>query len=318
MQDITLRQLQMLSATAQHRSLAGAAASLHVTGPAIAQQLRLLEKRVGMALLERRADGLHPTQAGRALLGCAHRVEREIQAVADELESLRSSTTGHVVLGAVSTAKYFTPRIIAAYRRAHPGISVQLVVGNRAETVAALEDYALDLAIMGRAPSSLEVVDEAFGDHPYVVIAAPDHPLVGTRVSVARLSEEMFLLREPGSGTRIHAEALIAAAGLPMRVEMEMSSNETIKQAVMAGLGVALISAHTIAAELEDGRVAVLDVEGLPIRRQWRAVRLASREPSPAMSSLWDFIASQGGALLPAEPAAPGSPGAGRPVGSRR
>ena len=301
LRDVTLRQLEMLAATAEHRTLAGAATALHVTGPAIAQQLRLLEKRVGLALLERRADGLHVTEAGRALLGCAHRVEREMQATADELESLRTSTTGHVVLGAVSTAKYFTPHLIAEYRRANPGISVHLVVGNRAETITALEDYDVDLAIMGRAPSSLDVVDEAFGEHPYVVIAAPDHPLVGIRdVSVARLSEEMFLLREPGSGTRIHAESLIAAAGLPMRVEMEMSSNETIKQAVMAGLGVALISAHTIAAELGDGRLAVLDVEGLPIRRQWRAVRLASREPSPAMSSLWEFISAQGGALLPA------------------
>ena len=118
-------------------------------------------------------------------------------------------------------------------------------------------------------------------------------------MSVARLSEEMFLLREPGSGTRIHAEALIAAAGLPMRVEMEMSSNETIKQAVMADLGVALISAHTIAAEVADGRLAVLDVEGLPIRRQWRAVRLSAREPSPALLALWDFIIATGSTLLP-------------------
>ena len=289
----------MLAATVQHGSLAGAANELHVTGPAVAQQVRLLEKRVGLTLLERGPDGLRATQAGRALLGCAHRIEAELRSAADSLESLRSATTGHVVLGAVSTAKYFAPRIIAEYRAAHPGITVQLTVGNRAEMLSALEEFDVDLAIMGRTPAEVDAVEEVFGDHPYVVVAAPDHPLTGSTVSIDRLSREVFLLREAGSGTRLHAEALLTGAGHEMNVGMEMTSNETIKQAVMAGLGVALISAHTIAAERLDGRLAVLDVEGMPIRRQWRAVRLATRAPSPPMSSLWGFIVEHGGALLP-------------------
>ena len=297
--DVTLRQFAMLAATARHGSLAGAAAELHVTGPAVAQQLRLLEKRVGMPLLERGPTGLAPTEAGRVLVECAHRLDDVLAMTGDAMTSLRSAGTGHVTLGAVSTAKYFTPRLIAEFRRDHPGITVDLIVGNRAEMLDALESYAVDLVIMGRAPAPLDAIDAVFGEHPYVVIAAPTHPLVGTRVSVQRLSEETFLLREQGSGTRVHAEALLTGSGWPLHVGMEMASNETIKQAVMADLGVALISAHTIAAEVADGRLAVLDVEGLPIRRQWRAVRLSAREPSPALLALWDFIIATGSTLLP-------------------
>ncbi len=299
MLDVTLRQLEMLAATVQSGSLAGAAAALHVTGPAVAQQLRLLEKRAGVPLLERRAEGLVPTEAGRLLVDCAHHVAAEIDNAAESLDALATARTGRVRLGAVSTAKYFVPRIIAAYRTEHPGVTVELVVGNRAEVLAALEDYDVDIVIMGRAPARLDVVDEVFGDHPYVVIAAPDHPLVGERgISVDRLATETILVREPGSGTRLHVEALLE--GHVVHIGMEMTSNETIKQAVMAGLGVALISAHTIAAEIADGRLAVLDVAGLPIRRQWRVARLAHREPSPAQNSLWEFIAREGGSLLPA------------------
>ncbi|MEY3733676.1 MAG: hypothetical protein RL347_1035 [Actinomycetota bacterium] len=298
MRDITLRQLEMLVATAEHRSLAGAAAALHVTGPAIAAQLRLLDKRVGIPLLERRADGLHPTEAGRELIACAQRVADDLTSTADALAALESGGRGQVTLGAVSTAKYFTPRVIAELQREHPGIDVRLVVGNRAEMLDALEGYSVDLVIMGRASARLDVVDAVFGDHPYVVVAPPGHALAGVRrIDVARLAEEVILVREPGSGTRLHTENLLEGTGF--RVGMEVSSNETLKQAVMAGLGVALISAHTIEAEQQDGRLVVLDVVGLPIMRQWRIVRLASRPVNPALQIVWDFVTTAGGDLLP-------------------
>lgn len=298
MRDITLRQLEMLVATAEHRSLAGAAAALHVTGPAIAAQLRQLDKRIGVPLLERRADGLHPTEAGRELIGCAQRISDDLASTADALAALGSGSRGQVTLGAVSTAKYFAPRLIAELQREHPGIEVRLTVGNRAEMLAALEDYSVDLVIMGRASAGLDVVDEVFGEHPYVVIAAPDHPLVGERaIGVSRLAEEVLLVREPGSGTRLHAESLMD--GTAFRVGMEVQSNETLKQAVMAGLGIALISAHTIEAEQHDGRLAVLDVVGLPIKRQWRIVRRTARPTNPALDAVWRFITIRGEGLLP-------------------
>jgi len=299
MQDATLRQLQMLAAVAESRSLAGAAATLHVTAPAVAQQVRLLTKRTGVPLIERQADGLHATEAGHVLVECAHRLQAELAEAAESLEALRTARAGRVRLGAVSTAKYFVPALIGAFRQDHSGIDVALTIGNRSEVLAALEDYAVDLVIMGRSPARLDVVDEVFGDHPYVVIAAPNHPLVArASITVEELAPESFIVREPGSGTRAHADALLGEQ--PMTIGMEMTSNETIKQAVMAGLGIALISAHTIAAEVADGRLAVLNVVGLPIQRQWRVVRLARRELSPAQRALWEFVARVGRDLLPA------------------
>ncbi len=300
MKDITLKQLRFLAETVRAGSLAGAAAQLHVTGPAIAQQIRLLERRAGMALIERGPHGQRPTEAGRILADTCARIEAEIAVCAESLGSLRSAYTGHVRVGAVSTAKYFAPHVIASFQRANPGITVSLAVGNRDHILAEVENYAIDVAIMGRPPRRLDVVAEVFGEHPYVIIAAPDHRFVGrSEVPLFEVAEETFLVREPGSGTRMHVDALFAATGKQLLVGMEIASNETIKQAVIAGLGLAMISAHTIAAEVHDGRLAVLDVEGLPIRRDWLMVRMASRSVSPATTNLWDFFVHQARAQLP-------------------
>ncbi len=300
MKDVTLRQLRFLSETVRTGSLAGAASVVHVTAPAVTQQLRLLEKFVGLQLLERGPHGQRPTEAGQVLVAAAHRIDAEIETCAETLAALRKANSGHVSLGAVSTAKYFTPKAIAAFRRVHPGITVSMAIGNRQEIISQLEDYNIDMAVMGRCPSRLEVMQEVVGDHPYVVVAAPDHPLVTTpRIPFARISQEPFLVREPGSGTRIHAEEQFASVGLPMDITMELASNESIKQAVMAGLGVALISEHTIAAEVQDGRLAILDVLGLPIMRQWLVVRMARRSLSPATQSMWDFFITEVEDLLP-------------------
>ena len=300
MKDITLRQLRFLVETVRTGSLAGAASACHVTGPAIAQQLRLLEKAVGLPLLERGPEGQTPTEAGRILVAAAHRIEAELATCTDTVVSLRKAESGHVTLGAVSTAKYFTPQVLAHFQRAHPGIRVSMNIGNRREIIDRLEEYEIDLAIMGRAPSRLEVEQEFVGDHPYAIIAPPDHPLVGAGpVAFSVVAKEPFLVREPGSGTRLHAEDLFARAGLPPAYSMEISSNETIKQAVIAGLGVALISEHTVAAEIHDGRLALLEVEGLPIMRQWLVVRMARRSVSPATQAMWDFFVTEAQALLP-------------------
>jgi len=301
--DLTLKQFRYLAATARTGSLAGAAAELHLTGPAIAAQLRLLERTVGLVLLERGPGGQRPTEAGRLLLDTGARLEAELASCDDSLSALRSAHAGHVTLGAVSTAKYFVPHVIATFRQAHPDVSVRLEIGNRDEVLRSLEGHAIDLAVMGRAPMRIEAEQQVFGDHPYVVIAAPNHDLVGGRqLPFARVSGETFLVRESGSGTRLHLDALFAAAGATPVVGMEITSNETIKQAVMAGLGLALISAHTIAAEVQQGRLVVLDVVGLPIWRQWLVVRLSRRAVSPATRELWNFFLAAGPDELPRMP----------------
>lgn len=299
MKDVTLRQLTFLTETVRTGSLAGAAEALHLTGPAIAQQLRILEKRVGMPLLERGPGGQHPTEAGRLLLESAGRIEAELAACGDALDELRHASAGRVRIGAVSTAKYFAPHVLSSFRDQRQGVQVSISVGNRDEVVRLLENFEVDLAIMGRPPSDLDVEQEVFGDHPYVIAAPPTHPMVGHRVTFEEVAHETFLAREQSSGTRSHLEALFSSAELQPRIGMEISSNETIKQAVIAGLGIALLSAHTICAEVADGRLAVLDVDGLPINRHWLVVRMARRALSPAAAALWNFIIEEGAARLP-------------------
>lgn len=300
MKDVTLRQLRFLAETVRTGSLAGAAGAMYVTAPAVGQQLRLLEKAVGLTLLERGPEGQQATEAGRLLVAASHRIDAELATCSEVLLGLRSADRGHVTLGAVSTAKYFAPHILASFKQTHPGIGVSIVIGNRQEVISSLEEYEIDLAIMGRAPTRLDVVQEVVADHPHSIIAPPDHPLAPVaRVPFERVAEEPFLLREPGSGTRLHADALFGSAGIAPNLVMEISSNETIKQAVMAGLGIALISENTVVAEVRDGRLVILDVIGLPIMRQWLVVRMARRSVAPATDAIWQFFKGEAGALIP-------------------
>jgi LysR family transcriptional regulator for metE and metH len=301
---ISLKQLRALRAATEAGTIAGAAQALNVTAPAVGLHLRQLEALCGLPLTERRADGLGPTPAGHELLRAQSLIDATLAECAEALAALGSVERGKVAVGVVSTAKYFAPFALAAFRRDRPGIDLRLSVGNRAVTIAALEDFALDFAIMGRPPDHLPVEAEKIGDHPHVIIAPPGHPL-GTarsrrrRLPLAALSEQVFLMREAGSGTRALAEKLFAEAGLEPRIGMEIHSNETIKQAVMAGLGIAFLSAHTVAAELADRRVITLDIAGLPAMRQWFVVKHAEKRLLPAGRALWRFLAEQGAAYLP-------------------
>lgn len=308
MKDVTLRQLRFLTEVVRSGSLAGAAERLHLTAPAIAQQVRLLERAMGLSLIERGPGGQRATEAGRVLMESSIRIDAELAVCEEELDRLRSAGAGHVSLGAVSTAKYFAPFVLAAFQRAHPDIRIALRIGNRDEVLTWLADFEIDLAVMGRPPAPMEMETETFGKHFYVIIAAPEHPLVvqqargGRPLPFEQVAAETFLAREQGSGTRLHLDSLFGSAGRAPRIGMELSSNETIKQAVMAGMGLALISAHTIAGEVQDGRLVVLDVVGLPICRNWLVVRMARRAFSPATRALWQFVVAQAGAQLPVVP----------------
>jgi LysR family transcriptional regulator, low CO2-responsive transcriptional regulator len=291
MRDVTLKQLRSLAATLEAGTLAGAAQRLHVTAPAVSQQLRLLERSAGLALTERTPEGLRATDAGRELAETTARIEAEMDRCSLALDAIAKGSGGHVTFGAVSTAKYVAPQILAAFWGRHPGIEVQLAIGNREETVALLEHGGVDLVMMGRPPSGLPLQTELIGNHPHVIIAAPDHLLTKRRsVAVDELAGHRFLIRERGSGTRQVFEELFQQRHLQPPGAMEISSNETIKQAVIAGLGIALISAHTIAAEVDDGRLAVLDIEGLPVMRWWQVVRRSDRHTLPPAAALWNFL----------------------------
>ncbi len=301
MRNLTFKQFDAVAAIARRGSVARAARELHLTPAALTARLRQIESELGLLLFDRTPDGLRPTEAGRAMLATVERVDALVADCIGRLAALRGLEGGRVGVAVVSTAKYFAPRIVAAFSARHPRIEIRLFIGNRAETIARLRDYDADFAIMGRPPPGLRVVKEVLGEHPLVFIVPPTHPLIGRRdIPLHDLAEERFIVREEGSGTRAAFAALFEQEGaVQPAFGLEIGSNETIKQAVIAGLGIALISAHTIEAEVDSGRLAILDVSGMPIRRTWFVVRRADKEFGPAAQAFWDFVVAEAGAVLP-------------------
>ena len=301
MRNVSLKQFRAIQAIADGGRIINAANMLGLSPPAVTIQLRQLEEEVGLMLFDRTADGMRPTAAGLAFVETARVIEERLRLLEDQMDAIKGVRTGSLRLGVVSTAKYFAPRLMAAFMKDYPDIDMRLMIGNRAETIASLKNHDVDIVLMGRPTKDVPVRASAFGDHPLVIIAPPGHPLAKMRdISKERIAEEKFLIREPGSGTRISLEIFLSE--VPGRIDdlgVEMGSNETIKQAVMAGLGIAFISAHTIAAEVEAGRLAVLDVAGMPIRRQWFGVMRADRAVSPAMAAFHDFLMRKGAMHLP-------------------
>lgn len=304
MPNVSIRQLRSLVAIADTGKISSAASRLRLTGPAVTIQLKQMEDEFGLPLFDRTGDGMRPTVAGLAAIDAARGVLDRLRLLKDEMASFAAGGKGALTLGVVSTAKYFAPRMIAAFRRTQPGIAVDLVVGNRAEIIDALRRSTIDIALMGRPPRDLPVRASVFGDHPLVIVAPPDHPLARKHdIGKDEIAREHFLVREPGSGTRISLEFFFSdVPGKAEAIGTEMGSNETIKQAVMAGLGIGFISAHTIEQELQLGRLVILDVVGMPIRRQWFAVSRADRSTSPAMRAFSGFLSAEGAGCLPVIP----------------
>lgn len=317
--NISFRQLQALSAIARTGKIVSAAKVLGLTPPAVTLQLKQIETEIGLSLFDRTPGGMRPTAAGLAAIEAARSIDERLRVLADQVDAIKGIKRGSLRLGVVSTAKYFAPQIMAAFMREYADIDMVLTVGNRALVIAALSDHTIDIALMGRPPKEVPVRAAVIGEHPLVIVAAPDHPLANeTGISKERIAEETFLVREAGSGTRISLEVFFAE--IPSKLDnigTEMGSNETIKQAVMAGLGVGFISAHTVAAEIADGRLVALDVEGLPVRRQWFSVSRSDRSMTPAMEVFSLFLTTQGADFLPvlAPPARSGGDGPGPGTG---
>lgn len=283
-------------------SLTSAAASMGLTPPAIHSQLRALEGLTGCALMRRAEHGaFRPTAEGRALLDAEAHIANALARAGREVSALRMGHSGNVVVGVVSTGKYFAPGLVAQLRRTLPDVEVTLWIGNRDAVLEALAANELDLAIMGRPPREPAVIADQIGPHPHIIIAAPDHPLaMQDPVMPGDLLSETFLSREEGSGTRILMTRFLdrIGEGTPWRT-VEMGSNETIKQAVIAGLGIALISQHTVTEELRSRRLVALSTIGLPILRSWYLLRHAKDEMSPATARIRDAILDLRGSFLP-------------------
>ena len=303
LRNLTIRQLRALAALAGGRSVTAAANKLNLTQPAVTLQLRNLQDLAGLPLVQRTNDGMLLTGAGQEVLMLSARIEAAISACTTSLDMIAGRTGGRISIGAVSTAKYFVPFAIAAFSKLHPKIDISLTIGNRQEIRQALRGYDLDFAIMGRPPADVDVEIHLIGDHPHIIIAPSGHRLARDfGLSAVDLAHETFLTREHGSGTRMLMEQLFSTTQLQPKIGMEMSSNETIKQAVIAGLGIALISAHTVATELEDGRLVSLNVAGLPIVRQWFVLRRKDKVLLPPAQAMLDYLSIEGAGFLPGKP----------------
>lgn len=302
---ITLKQLRALASIVETGSITAAANMLNVTPPAVSTQLKSLEEALDARTMSRGPDGkIELTPVGHELLGTVRKIETALEQGLERVAALQSGLAGHVSIGVVSTGKYFAPGLVARLKETLPDVEIGLRVGNRGAIVEALARGEVELAIMGRPPQEPAVESTVLGDHPYIVIAPPTHPLADVGdATPEQLLSETWLAREQGSGTRILMRRFLdrIGEGQPYRM-VEMGTNETIKQAVMAGLGIALISAHTVQPELKAGRLVMLRMEGLPILRHWYLVQPAGLDLSPTARAFREFLLGLGGDYLPALP----------------
>jgi DNA-binding transcriptional LysR family regulator len=300
---ITLRQLQVFEAAARLGGYTRAAETLHLSQPAVSMQIRQLEEQAGMPLFDQVGKKVHLTDAGRTLYRHAQSILAQVHEAQLELEEMRGVRRGQLNITIASTANYFAPRLLAAFCQRHPEVKVSLDVSNREHILELLNETDKDLAIMGRPPDASDLVAHPFMENPLVVIAAPSHPLAQVRdIPLARLTEETFISREIGSGTRMAAERFFDEAGTRLTTAMEMSSNEAIKQAVQAGLGLGVVSVHTLEMELVLGRLVILDVKGFPILRHWYVVHRQGKRFSVVAQAFLNFVMDEAEMLFKPPP----------------
>lgn len=303
MKNVTLRQLRIFNEVARQLSFSQAAAAMHLTPPAISMQIRELEEQIGLPLFERGGRKVQLTGTGEYVLVYVRRILAALKEADDAVARLCQLEAGQLVIGMVSTAQYFLPMMLAQFRLQHPGVDIRLAVGNRAKLVEWLQAGEVDVAVMGRPPKELATHAETFASQPHVFVAPINHPLVALArkkgaLDAAQLSNQPFIMRETGSGTRAALERFCADNGLALQVTMEMASNETIKQAVMADMGLSFLSLHTIGMELRHHMLALLPVQGSPVVRDWHCVHMQDRVLSPAAEAFHQFVLARGDAFL--------------------
>lgn len=299
MMNFTLRQLRIFEAVARHLSYTHAAQELHLTQPAVSMQIKQLEELVGLPLLEQIGKRTFLTQAGQEMYHYCRTIASQVDEARMVLNEMKGLKHGRLNITVASTANYFIPKILASFCARYPGVTVNLDVTNREVLLKKLESNETDLAIMGQPPPELPLKASAFMTNPLVIIAAPDHRLAGkSRIPLAALKDETFIMREEGSGTRIATERFFAERGVTLTSHMEMSSNEGIKQAVQAGLGLGLLSVHTLEMELQLKRLVILMVAGFPIPRNWYAVHAEGKRFSTVAQAFLDFIIKESPKLI--------------------
>lgn len=297
---LTLRQLKVFESVARQLSFSRAAEELYLTQPAVSMQIKQLEDNVGLPLFEQMGKKIYLTDAGRELYYYSRGISQQLADMELALDELKGLERGKLDISVVSTANYFAPHLLAKFCQRYSGVTVSLHVSNRETVLKQLADNLTDLAIMGRPPTHLDIATQSFMDNPLVVVAPPSHPLCAARqIPVKRLEQETFLVREPGSGTRSAMERFFAAHHININRGMETDTNEAIKQAVQAGMGLAIMSLHTVELELETKRLKVLDVQDFPIMRHWHVVNRKNKRLSTAAQAFREFLLTEARELMP-------------------
>jgi len=289
--NITFRQLNVFEAVVRHLSFTQAAQELHLTQPAVSMQIKQFEEAVGLPMFEQLGKKIFLTQAGKEMHHYCRNITNELRDAEEVLDQLKGGNRGHLDISVATTANYFATRLLAAFARSLPEITFSLDVTNRATLLQQLDQNEKDMVIMGRPPTNMSLETHAFMENPLVVIASPNHPLASKcQLELKDLANEMFVVRERGSGTRIAMQRFFADRGVEINTGMEMNSNEAIKQSAEAELGLGIVSVHTIALELETKRLVVLAVKQFPILRHWYLVYRQGKRLSPVAELFHQFV----------------------------
>jgi DNA-binding transcriptional LysR family regulator len=295
----TLRQLRIFESVARNLSFSRAAEELHLTQPAVSTQVARLEEHAGNKLFEQLGKKIFLTPAGIELLRISRLIIARFEEAEDAMAQFRGLCGGRLNVGVISAGDYFFPRLLVEFASRHPGVKLDFTVHNREGLLAHIAGNQTDLAVMVRPPTDMDVVALPFAPHPYVIVAAPTHPLAGVAgVSREQLLREPFVVREKGSDTWKSMEEGLGRDVDALRIAMEIRSTETMKQAVMAGMGISFLSAHTVSRELQSRSLVVLDVEGFPLMLNWYLVHLRDKRLLPVTQAFKDFLLEDGAALI--------------------
>jgi DNA-binding transcriptional LysR family regulator len=299
MKNATFRQLRVFNEVARQLSFVRAAENLHLTPPAVTMQIKELESQVGMPLFDRSGKKVSLTTTGEYMVVYARKILALLKDAEDASARLQRAEIGLLTVGMVSTAEYFMMRMLSDFRARRAGVDIRVCTGNREQLVKMLQNNEVDIAVMGQPPTELQTRTEPFAAHPLVFVAASDHPLVEReKLTADDLRPYEFIVREQGSGTRIAMQKFFTDHRVEPRLQMQVNSNETLKQAVMAGLGLGFVSLHTIGSELDHGQIAILDVRSTPVFRVWNMVHTLSKVLSPAAEAFRYEILESGEQFL--------------------
>jgi LysR family transcriptional regulator, low CO2-responsive transcriptional regulator len=291
MKSVTLHQLRVFEAAARHSSFTRAAEELYLTQPTVSIQVKQLTKSVGLPLFEQVGKRLYLTQAGKELFKTCKNMFEEVNQLEMTIADLKGMKQGHLRLAVITTAKYFVPRLLGPFCKLYPGVQVSLQVTNHEGILSRFHENQDDLYILSRMPKDEDLETTAFLDNPLVVVAPSDHPLAGVRqIPISRLAQEPFIMRERGSGTREAAQQLFEQEGCTVQVRLELGSNEAIKQSIVGGLGLSVLSYHTLTAIGENAQLTVLDVDNFPIHRQWHLAYPRGKQLSVIAKTFMDYL----------------------------